>query len=234
MMKFVLILAPGILAYIMCRIKKEYRMQITAAFIVYVILMNVAYNYKTAGNFVRFIRPVNQLIYQEKYKDTGEFPDAIIQHLINDRTVYTKDDRFSIEEAEEKGYNWLYAYYHVTNPVSYLSHYGAEVVQDANLNDNIINDQARTEDFEDIGYANDMMRNVCMYYPDDEELANYFFHYWYFSENVGAMHIYINYDGLKDANEIVFLWQNQEGGSETEDFYIMTKDYYDRNIKSDN
>lgn len=234
MVKFLIILVPGIIAFILSTLKSKYRVHITVAFVVYVIIMNVAYNYKYMGNLMTFRRPVNQLIYQEEYAQTKEFPDAFLQLIIDGKTIYTKNDRISIEEAEGQGFDYLYSYYHCKSPVNYLKHYGGNVVLKESLNNSVI-DGDLLDDFESIGYANDLLRNSCMYYPQDNTvISTYFFHYWYFAEHLGAMNVYVNYDGLYDSDELIFLWQNKvEDGKvlEEEDFYLMTKDYYDRNFK---
>lgn len=234
MIKFLLILIPGIILFILCMIKSKYRAHITVAFVIYVIIMNIAYNYKYIGNLMTFRRPVNQMIYQEEYAESKEFPDAFLQLIIDGKTIYTKNDCISIEEAEGQGFDYLYSYYHCKNPVNYLKHYGANVISSESFNNSVIN-EALSGDFENIGYANDLLRNACMYYPQDKTvISTYFFHYWYYSEHVGAMKIYVNYDGLYDSDELVFLWQNEiEDGKvlEEENFYLMTKDYYDRNFK---
>lgn len=234
MTKFLIILIPGIIAFILCKLKSKYRMHITCVFVVYVILMNVLYNQRYVGNLMTFKRPVNQLIYQEEYVNTKEFPDAFLQLIVDGKTIYTKCDYVSIEEAEGQGFDYLYSYYHFRNPVNYLEHYGSTVISDEMYNNSVIESRF-TSDFEDIGYANDLLRNVCMYYPQDGTvISTYFFHYWYYAEHLNEMHIYVNFDGIYDSDELVFLWQNEvKDGKilEEEDFYLMTKDYYDRNIK---
>ena len=234
MIRFLIILIPGIIVFILGILKKEYRVKLTLLFLVYVILMNVVYNYRNRGSLLTFHRPVNQLIYQEGYLESKEFPDAFLQLIVNGKTTYTKMDPVTIEEAEGNGYDFLYAYYHYKNPVNYLTHYGSNVISDELLNNSVINKKMKG-DFEHIGYANDMLRNACMYYDkESSDVTTYFYHYWYYGEHVKALNIYVNFDGLYDSDELVFLWQNQmEDGKilEEEDFYLMTKDYYDRNFR---
>lgn len=237
MTKFLIILIPGIIAFILCKIKSKYRVYITFAFITYVILTNILYNVVYAKNLLKFQRPVNQLIYQEEYADSKEFPDAFLQLIVDGKTVYTKKDPVTIEEAEGDGFDYLYSYYHYKNPVKYLIHYGSNVVSEETYNNSVINEEKAT-DFSDIGYANDMLRNVCLLAKQDSTvISTYFFYYWYYAEHLNGMHVYVNFDGLNDSNELVLLWQNEEENGrklEEEDFYLMTKDYYDRNIKQNN
>ena len=229
-MKFIIILAPCIFVYILCKVKTKYRLQLISAFVLYVILMNIFYNFRIIPNMtLKFKRPFNQLIYQSDYKDSLEFPDAFLELVIDGKSVYTKNDPYTIEEAEAIGYDWLYAYYHMNNPVLFLEHYGANVVKDEAMNMTFVTEEKKA-DFEQIGYANDMLRNVCMYYPDIYETATYFYHQWYYADHMDGLKVYVNYEGINDTDEYVFLWQNVDG-TELEEFYFMTKDYYDRNIR---
>lgn len=229
MIKFLLILIPGIICMIMIRFKSKYRMQITAGFIVFVILMNLIYNARFISGLISLRTTVNQLIYQEEYADSLEYPDALINIIIDGKTVYMKEDYKTIPESEELGFNWMYGYFHYIAPSAYFEHYGSEVIHDEELNNIVIKKDEHPE-FEDIGYANDMLRNVCLFHPDTTEIADYFSHYWYYREWVKGMHIYANLDGIKDADELVLIWQNVSENEETEDLYLMTKQYFDENI----
>ena len=233
MIKFLLILIPGIIAYILCRIKKEYRTYITAAFLLYVVVVSIFYNQRVIPRLMTFVRPTNQIIYQESYAESRELPDAFIQLVIDGKTIYTKNDPWTLEDAQEAGFDWLYSYYHMKNPVLYSEHYGATVIPDELLNNTVINEEELV-DFTDIGYANDMLRNVCMYYPDIYLPATNFCHYSYYGNHLEGMHIYVNLDGLYDTDELVLIWQTVEPGTEQEDLYLMTKDYYDTNIAANN
>lgn len=233
MIKFLLILIPGIICMIMIRLKSKYRMQITAGFIVFVILMNIIYNARFINSLINLHTTVNQLIYQEEYADSLEYPDALINILIDGKTVYMKEDYKTIPESEELGFNWMYGYFHYIAPSEYFEHYGSKVIHDESLN-NIVIEHDEHPELEDIGYANDMLRNVCLFHPDTTAAADYFFHYWYYREWVKGMHIYANLDGIKDADELVLIWQNVSEDEETEDLYLMTKQYFDENIAKGN
>jgi len=44
--------------------------------------------------------------------------------------------------------------------------------------------------------------------------------------------VYMNTDSLQNADEIVVLWQPQGcDAGETEDVYIMSKEYFEENIR---
>lgn len=231
MLKFLLILIPGIIAFILCIVKSKYRMHITAGFIAFVVVLNIAYN---AIYFNRIFNPkktINQLVYQEDYLQTGEYPDALLQMIISGKKVYVKNDFKNIwETTEQLHFDWVYTYFHQINPTEYIKHYGAEVVQEDSLNNSVINEDQK-KDFEFVGYANDMLRNACIFHPDVTEASNYFYHYVFYSEKCGPMSIFVNPDGLSETDELVFLWQNVSEDDMTEDFYLMTKDYYDKCFK---
>lgn len=231
MLKFLLILIPGIIAFILCMVKSKYRMHITAGFIAFVIVLNVAYDAVYIKRIFELKDSVNQLVYQEDYLESGEYPDALIPLLVANKKVYVKDDFVNMWEATEKlHYDWVYTYFHFTNPTEFLKHYDAELIQDVSLNNNVIN-ESKKGDFTFVGYANDMLRNACIFHPDVTKASNYFYHYVFYSEKCGPMSVYINSEGIADANELVFLWQNVSEDDMTEDFYLMTKDYYDKCFK---
>lgn len=233
MIKFLLILVPGIICLMISKVKSKYRMHITAVFMVFVILLNIVINVKSIGELMTFHRTANQLIYQEEYADELEYADALLNVLIDGKTVYMKNDYKTIQESEELGFNWMYGYFHFQAPSEYFTHYGSNVIHDDSLN-NIVIDRDLASDFEEIGYANDMLRNVCLFHPDTTAVADYFYHYWYYREWVKSMHIYANLDGIREADELVLIWQNILDDEETEDFYLMTKQYFDENVAKEN
>lgn len=236
MIKFLIVLLAGFITLILCKVKSEYRVQITACFLFALIVMNVLYNYRTIGKLIHHNKTFNQLIYQSEYEETKEYADAFLNLLIDGKKIYTKKDIATYYDCEQiLGFNWLYSVFHYYAPTAYLEHYSGEVIQDEMMNNSVINEKLRL-DFNDIGFANDMLRNVCMYHPDQTEASNYFHHYKYYHEIVGPMHVFVNLDGILESDELVLIWQNQmDNGKmvETEDLYLMTKDYYDRNIRTD-
>lgn len=230
-MKFLIILIPGLIVSILALIKKEYRILLTLIFVVYVILMNLFYNSKNIGNIVNEKTTVNQLIYQESYKESKEYPDALLPFLVKHKNVYVKNDPVTRAEAREKHFNWAYSYYHMHNASNAFIHMHAFLIPDDSLN-NVYIDEAHRNQFENIGYANDMMRNSLMYSNNfGDESGNYFYYYWYYGDQRSEMNMYVNFDGIYEAKELVLLWQLKDPSEETEDFYLMTKEYYEENIK---
>lgn len=228
--KFLLVLIPGIIAFFLMKLKSKYRMLITGFFVVAMILINVAYNYVNIPRLMTLRTYTNQLIYQEAYEETKEYPDALLPFLTSGKTIYVKKDFVSYIDAETTDFSWLYPYYHHINPMIYFARYGSDVKEMKELNNSVIDGNAQA-DFTQIGYANDMLRNACMYYPEKMDPAKYFYHYVYYNEESGPMNFYVNFKDILEADELVLLWQNVVENDDTEYLYLMTKDYYDRNIK---
>lgn len=227
---FLIALVPGLIAFLLTLIKKEYRIQIFGIYIVVMIIANIVFNCIKIPELMPLRTTTNQFIYQSDYMDTKEYPDALLQLLIKNKRVYVKDDFKSSYDTELLGFDWLYSYFHQIPETEYLKRYNAEVIQDSSINNSVIDDNVK-DDFTLTGYANDMLRNAFMFHPDKTTAANYFYHYVYFSETVGPMNFYINFDNITDSSELVLLWQNVSEDDETEELYLMTKDYYDSNVK---
>ncbi len=230
-MKFLVILIPGLILVILSFIKKKYRMIFSLIFVMYVIAMNIYYNSKIINLIVKPVTTTNQLIYQKEYVETGEYPDALLPFLVRKKTVYVKNDPWTRADARDRHFNWAYAYYHMNNVCNTISHMSATVVPDESMNDTFI-DAVRRADFENIGYANDMLRNSLMYSNNyGDESGNYFYYYWYYGDQRSEMNTYVNFDGLYEADELVLIWQLKDPSEETEDLYLMTKKYYEENFK---
>jgi len=227
-MKYVIIYGLALLALIMIIIKKEYRIKIISGYLICIVLLNIAYNYKVLPLVAPFYRSANQTFYQEEFLENGEFPDAFLPLILKGKTIITPNDPQTIDEATAVGRDWLYAYYHIKNITNYMELNDAQVINDESLNGIYVSDEKKG-DFYDLGYANDMFRYTFICNDFWEELGNYFTYYWYYFENLDEMHFYINPEGIKDAKELIILWDNSNG-KENEDYYLMTKDYYDREV----
>jgi len=219
----------GLIAALIIKVKSKYRFWVTSIYFVLIILLNTIINQYRISSIQTFNRTFNQLVYQEKFKDNGEFPDALLNEIIDGKTVYMKEDPSNLYLVTLTQFMWLYPYYHYHNASLYFEHYGSKVIHDESLNNSVINGDCRN-DFEDIGYANDMLRNVFLYHSDNTGAADYFYHYAYYRAYVNGMHIYVNFDHIAENEELVLLWQLQnpdDPTDETEDLYLMTKTYYD-------
>lgn len=228
-MKNVAILSLLIVAVIAILIKKEYRIKIIAGFMGCVILLNLVYNYRVMPLLMTYFRPTAQTFYRADYYDEGTYPDAFIPFLVKDKVIYTKNDPLTIDESTAEGKDWLYAYYHITNATDLMKLYGAsEVINDESYN-GILVPEDKKSDFYDLGYANDMFRYSFVANDFWEELGNYFTYYWYYYEYLDEIHVYVNPEGLDSGDELVLLWDGVHE-KENEDYYLMSKDYYDREV----
>ena len=233
-MKVIATLILTVIAMILLAIKKEYRSIILGSYVVIMVLFGVFYNYKTINNIVSFHRPTEQTFYQKEYMENGDYPDAILPIILNGKTVYTKNDHYTIDKAEEEGKNWMYSPYHKYNAINFMEFCGAEVNFDRAYNKTMISDADIENDFENLGRTNDMFRYSFMHAKGDEFLWNYFNFYWYYYEYLGDAYVYIEttQDELGDtvytADELMVLWDSPKDHEE-ENLYIMTKTYYDSN-----
>ena len=232
-MRYLVIIGIAVIAGILIRIKTKYRMHILAAFAVLMILMNGLYNVKLLGKLLPFYRPTNQTFYQTQFLENGEYPDSLLMLMLEGKKVYIKDDAVSAKDTH--GRHWIYGYYHLYNVEWFLKSADAQPVRDAGMN-GIILDETRIEsDFDELGITNDMFRNSFMYNDIEKEWGNYFYYYWYYYERLGPIRAYMNVNKdsegktVFDSDELVLLW-NAIDGVEEEDIYIMTKDYYDREV----
>ncbi len=234
MMKYIAVAVLTVIAFILMHWKKKYCVRIFAAFILTMVMLSIAYNVKVASLVVPFYRPFNQTFYQTDFLKQGEYPDSFLTLLFKNRIVYTKDDRMTIDESVAEGKNWLYAYYHNENAINFMELSGATVIPDTALNDTMVDGEGK-KDFQDLGYANDMFRYSFLCNDFFEELGNYFTYYWYYSDYLPEIHVYLNttdtqkYGNIFNADELVVLWDGSPE-NEAENLYIMTKAYYEGEV----
>ena len=207
---------------------------ILCAYALVMILFFLVYNIRTMDYIISFHRPTLQSIYQKDYLSTGEYPDACLDLFFKGKTVCTPDDAYEVVDADtddeetdytDDGHYWLYRYYHAVNMWRYLDFNRAKVEKTASLNDTVLTD-AQKAYFEDLGQANDMMRYTFVLSPYEGEWGNGFYHYWFYNTFIGDSHVYICPEDIKDADELVLIWQ-QGDTNDTEDYYIASKAYYD-------
>lgn len=214
-------------------ILKKHREKILICGIAVLCLVSGAYTYTRAENILPTRHPFNQTFYTPDYMETEEFPDAFLRLYLDGKKVYVKDDELTIDEANAMGFYWQYAYCHNKNMVHYLESVNAEVAPDSEMNDVIVEEKDRS-DFDEVGYLNDLLRNTMMYSGMDGEVGNYLYYVWYYRDFTQAAKLYANAESLENAEEVVLIWQKQEGEDirpETEDMYLMGKEYYEKTIK---
>ncbi|MCR5508354.1 MAG: hypothetical protein K6F34_06690 [Lachnospiraceae bacterium] len=232
-MRYLVFLAAAAAAGILIRIKSEYRGRILAFLGILTAFGSIVYNIRMLDSLMPSFRPVNQTFYQPSYAEEGEYPDALLAILFKDRNVYVKNDR-----CGEHGYGeryWLYKHYHAANMQWFLSAVDANVIPDDELNDINIAEELALNDFSELGRANDMFRYIFMYNDLKEEWGNYFYYYWYYYEHLDTIKVYLEADGpggsvpVFEPGDLVVMW-NTVDGVEEEDIYIMTRDYFEKNI----
>lgn len=222
--------ALGIIFLIAMRFFKQHRVRIFLVGLVLLCLVSGVYTYTHTESILKSRQPFNQTFYSDEYIETGEFPDAFLRLLLKDKKVYVKNDRIILEDAEAKGYYWLYAYYHVDNMIHYLNSVHADVIEDESLNDKELSED-KAGKFERLGYLNDLLRNTVMYTQFDNDCGNYLFYLWYYRELCDTSYIYLNPESL-DEDELVLIWQKRSDTDvETEDMYLCGKQYYEENIR---
>lgn len=219
------------------KLKKKRRI-VLAAYALGMVLLYVIYNIRTIDRIVRFSHPFNQSMYQPEFFEKGEYTDAFLDVFLEGKTVYTPDDAYKVndsldgndssEDYDSDGNYWLYHYYHAVNMWQYLDFNKAVTVKDSALNDVVLTDEQKKH-FEDLGYANDMMRYTFPLTPYNGEWGNGFYYYWFYNSFIEDSHVYMCTEGLKESKEIVVLWQ-REGGHDTDNYYIASREFFDREI----
>ncbi len=234
-MRYIVIVGIALIAGFLIRKKSKYRNHILFTAGILMILMSAFYNIRTLGRLLEFVRPLNQAFYQNRYLDSGSYPDSLLMTLLEGKTVYVKDDAYMIEEAEAHGKNFNYALYHARNEYYLLEYLNTELVKDASMNDVFLPEERVGSDFESLGQINDMLRYCFLYGDLLYESADYFAYYWYYYEYLDEIKAYLcketdrNGETVFTSDELVMFWNVYEDREE-EDLYIMTRDYYESMI----
>ena len=234
-MRYIVIIGLAVIAGLIIRKNRKYTARVLLALALIMTAMSALYNVRNLNSLLKFVRPFNQAFYQTSFLDEGEYPDSFLMSLLEGKTVYVKDDVYMVSEAEEHGKNFNYALYHARNEYYFLDYLKTDLIKDASMNDVIVTDDLISRDFESLGQINDMLRYCFLYGDLPYESANYFAYYWYYYEYLDSIKAYLNVvsdskgETVFDADELVILW-NTVDGTEEEDIYIMTKDYYDKEV----
>ncbi len=270
-MRYAVMIGLAVTAAVIIRMKREYTGRILAGFGAIVIVMGALYNVRLMDKVLPSIRPVNQMFYQPEYLESGVYPDSLLMMLFNGKTVYVKDDFYTVHDTEQEGKSFLYAYYHARNMYWFLERCGAKFIKEASMNDEHVEAAVRESSFTRLGYTNDMFRYCFLYNDLIDEPGNYFNYYWYFYEYLDAVSAYVcnetdsRGETVFTSDELVVIWQpknedaqikNMKGaqpqpavppagadrdingeavirsdGREEEDIYIMTRTYYDTEVR---
>ena len=196
------------------------------------IMFFAVYNIRTMDHILKFNHPTCQTVYQPKFLDTGEYPDAFLDEFLKGKTVYTPDDAYDTDLADDLsdklGDYWLYYWYHAVNMWNYLAFDHATVIRDASLNDMVLSDERKSY-YEDMGPANDLMRYTFVLTDIEDEVGNGFYFYWFYNSFIGNSRVYVCPEELKDAKELVILWQHEDY-HDTDSYYIAAKPFFDEVI----
>ncbi|MBR2276000.1 MAG: hypothetical protein IJ873_08085 [Lachnospiraceae bacterium] len=216
---------------------ERFRVLIIGGYLAGVILFSAFYNVYFTKEIIASYQPTSQTFYQKEFAETGEFPDSLLPFLLKDKTVYMKNDPMDIDDAQDMGKDWLYSYYHALNSAAYVPFVGGEAVPDESMNDTMLTDAQIEGDFERLGMANDMYRYSFICTPQFDETGSYFYYYWYYYEHLPEIYAYINRskdsagEDIATSKELVLLWDSPMGDAELEDVYLMTKRYYEENVR---
>ncbi|MCR5420151.1 MAG: hypothetical protein K6E98_04010 [Lachnospiraceae bacterium] len=235
-MRYVVMIGLSVLAAILMKIKKEYKVYILSVYLVLMAVIGLLYNVRLMDKVMPSVRPLNQTFYQPQYQESGEYPDSLLMLLFKDRKIFVRDDVYLVSQAEKENKSFLYAYYHARNMHWLLNYSGAVCVRDKSMNHQKVRETLLKKDYEVLGNINDMFRYCFMYNDLIDEPGNYFNYYWYYYEFLPVIKAYMctatdsKGQTVFDAEELVILWYSTDG-SEAEDLYIMTKDYYEKEVK---
>ncbi len=237
-MKLIVTIALTLVVCVLIVLKKEYARYFIGGYAVLMITLGILYNIRTLPGLIPFYRPTLQTFFQEEFLENGQFPDSFLSILFKDKKVYIKNDKMDIRVAEDLGKSWLYSYYHMLNMDALLKLYGAEVIRDDAMNTTMLSEGQIKEDFDRLGMTNDMYRYSFVVCPSIDETGSYFYYYWYYYEHLRNIFAHMNVEkgetgqDIGTGNELVILWKtDEESPEEDEDFYVMTKEYYDSEVR---
>ncbi len=227
-MKYVVILGFAIIAALLMKYAAKYRMIILCGFFVVLIGLNARSSFHHSTEDVPLFHPVNQMVYQPDNLENGGFPDGILPYLVEGKTLYTPNDfyvpEFDMDDPNAPWERKLLRIYHGINYVNLFSAWGANVICDEAYTDADLTEE-QIENFTELGYINDMMRNSFAVNQIPEEYGNYFHYYYAYCVVCKPISFYINAEGLEDSDELVLLWKGR-----TDIGYLMSKEYYDREV----
>ena len=180
----------------------------------------------------------DQHIYQDEDYVNKERPDAYLRELIRYKSVYVPYDvklyeyYNPIRDENERGSGFVRRYYTENNYTRYFKEYSKACMTDATLPMNeAVGEvmEARREDFNDLGIANDMLRYTFLLNKEHSKETKYFWYSWYYysfaQEESYFPHVYVKMDEVADADELVAIWD------EGENLYVTTRSDYENSLK---
>lgn len=229
MSKHLLVIVVALVFLALSVILKKHRRKLLVLGVITLTLVNGTYSFAHAESILPSRTATTQTFYNTENLEIGEFPDAFLRVFLKGKTVYVKDDIWTLEDTQERGCEWLYSYYHVKNMVNFLKSVEADVSYDTEMNSVVISDE--DENFDRLGYLNDLLRYSFVYSDYREECGSYLYYMWYYMDLTDTSYLYVHPESL-DEEELVLIWQGRsEDNIETEDMYLCGRKYYEDNIR---
>lgn len=195
------------------------------------LCLNLFYNYRNLDAVNPMTQVKSQTLYQSENLENEVYPDSFLRLLIHDKTIllptqvqlYSDYNSYGMEELEG---NYFSNHYLIDN--NYLRYFmvfskGTEI--DETLPENMdLNMDAHKQDFNTLGIGNDLLRYSFLLNDEGIQEATYFWYSWYYysfaEEEEYYPGVYVNEEGLIDAEKLVALWDKEEN------LYLMSEDYY--------
>lgn len=206
--------------------------------------LNLFYNYSFFEDTFKLTSFLNQHIYQEQNAQELSLPDAYIRELIRDKSVvipcHSKDyDVYSKVVGEDQADKFSQAYYRMNNYARYFENYSKlcridETIVQPDRVRRFAGEAINTDDFENLGLTNDMLRYSFLLNTDKQRESAYFWYSWFYysfatqandSENY-ISYAYVMKDECEEAEELVAIWDYKN------DLYIMPYDVYEEKYRS--
>ena len=212
---------------------------ILAAAMAVLIVLNIFVLKNRLFNDISPLRSSTRTMYADSYGETGEYPDLFLRNVVRDkevkvaREIKTYDDYGTYGRDEEDGNPFDKQYLIENDLTRWFGLYAGKVTVDPSLPAGKEVSEffsPDTEGFTDIGEANDMLRYSFALNREKVQQASAFWYSWYYntySEKVTKEegkdmlpNIYVNLDGLSNAQVFVAVWTDKE------DLYFMSEEKY--------
>lgn len=217
-----LVLTIIVLAAIVIKPLWRFRWKIMAGYAFAMIILFTFYNYRTINLIIPIYHPLNQMFYQSEFAEEGEYPDALLAYILQDRNVVLPayaawdDSNIDSEEAWKDG-NIL-----CMNIENILKESGANVYYS---DMKYVIEESEKEYFEDFGYLNDTLRYSYLYNNLETEYGNGFFYYWFYGASTQPMKLYVCTNNMDEDDTLYLLF---DGGF---NFYLVSSQFYEEEVR---
>lgn len=224
MMKIALAIIVTIFALIGITVKplRAHRGKIMAAYAVMVIFLFAFYNYRTKELILPFYKHNNQMFYQSRFADTGEYPDALLPYVLKGKTIVIPNIVKWDDSIKETYDFWQNGDMINMNLYNIFTESGARV----EFGDYIylLDKERQEKDMTRLGFLNDTFRYSYFYNDLESEYGNGFYYYWFYGANAVPFEIALCEDGFVDADTLYVLFD--ENGS----LNLVSQAYYDKEV----